>query len=161
MMTYSILMKICGKLNDFENSYKLLNEMKENNINLNLIITTCFIKTCFNTNHVLEGINLFKDLPKYNIFPDNIAYTTIISGIINNIQYCDYSDELINFVKKSIEDRTNLNKKIYIKALYYLNLLNHKDKADKLSEYFKEKNIFVYQNNQINNSNTSNNNVEI
>ena len=151
MMTYSILMKICGKLNDFENSYKLLNEMKENNINLNLIITTCFIKTCFNTNHVVEGINLFKDLPKYNIFPDNIAYTTIISGIINNIQYCDYSDELINFVKKSIEDRTNLNKKIYLKTLYYLNLLNHKDKADELTEYFKEKNIInIYQNNQIN-----------
>ena len=157
MMTYSILMKICGKLNDFENSYKLLNEMKENNISFNLIIITCFVKTCFNTNHVVEGINIFKDLPKYNIHPDNIAYTTIISGIINNIQYCDYSDELINFVKKSIEDKIHLNNKLYFKCLYYLNILNHKDKSDALSEYFKEKNIInVYQNNQINT--TSNNN---
>ena len=163
MMTYSILMKICGKLNDFENSYKLLNEMKENNISFNLIIITCFVKTCFNTNHVVEGINIFKDLPKYNIHPDNIAYTTIISGIINNIQYCDYSDELINFVKKSIEDKIHLNNKLYFKCLYYLNILNHTDKSEALSEYFKEKNIInFYQNNQINsaidNTNKTNNN---
>ena len=157
MMTYSILMKICGKLNDFDNSNKLLNEMKENNISFNLIIITCFIKTCFNTNHIVEGLNIFKDLPKYNIYPDNIAYSTIILGIINNIQYCDYSDELINLVKRSIEDRTNLNKKIYIKSLFYLTLLNHKDKADSLSEYLKEKNIIsVYQNNSANNNNKSN-----
>ena len=158
MMTYSILMKICGKLNDFDNSYKLLNEMKDNNINFNLIIITCFVKTCFNTNHVVEGINIFKDLPKYNIYPDNIAYTTIISGIINNIPHCDYSDELINFVKKSIEDRAHLNKKLYLKSLYYLNLLNHKDKADALSEYLKEKNIFsIYPSNKVNNKEKENN----
>ena len=150
MMTYSILMKICGKLNDFENSYKLLNEMKDNNISFNLIIITCFIKTCLNTNHVVEGINIFKDLPKYNISPDNIAYTTIISGIINNIQNCDYSDELINFVKKSIEDKAHLNKKLYFKCILYLNLLNHSDKAEALNDFLKEKNILtLYPNNQI------------
>ena len=157
MMTYSILMKICGKLNDFDNSYKLLNEMKENNINFNLIIITCFVKTCFNTNHVVEGLNIFKELPKYNIFPDNIAYTTVISGIINNIQYCDYSDELIKFVKQSIENRTHLNKKLYLKSIYYLNLLNHKDKADSLTDYLKEKNIISVSptNNNINNEENS------
>ena len=161
MMTYSILMKICGKLNDFENSYKLLNEMKENNINFNLIIITCFVKTCLNTNHVVEGINTFKDLAKYNIYPDNIAYTTIISGIINNIQYCDYSDELISFVKQSVEDRAHLNKKLYLKSLFYLNLLNHKEKADKLNEYLIEKNIIsIYpndNNNPLSNDKTNNN----
>ena len=163
MMTYSILMKICGKLNDFENSYKLLNEMKENNISFNLIIITCFVKTCLNTNHVVEGINIFKDLVKCNIYPDNIAYTTIINGIINNIQYCDYSDELINFVKKSVEDHIHLNKKLYLKALYYLNLLNHKEKADELNQYLKDKNIVnVYQNIPTENENsTSNNNPEV
>jgi pentatricopeptide repeat protein len=160
MMTYSILMKICGKLNDFENSYKLLNELKENNISFNLIIITCFIKTCCNTNHLVEGLNTFKDLPKYNIYPDNIAYSTIILGIISNIQYCDYSDELINLVKKSIEDRAHLNKKIYLKCLFYLNLLNHKDKADSLSEYLKEKKILsIYQTNSPNN-NTNEENSE-
>ena len=155
MMTYSILMKICGKLDDFDNSLKLLNEMKENDIKLNLIITTCFIKTCFNTNHIIEGLNLFKELPKYKIYPDNIAYTTMISGIIHNIQTCDYSDELISLVKKSIEDKIHLNKKIYFKSLYYLNLLNHKDKVDSLTEYLKEKNIIsLYQDNQSYTSNS-------
>ena len=152
MMTYSILMKICGKLNDFENSYKLLNEMKENHINFNLIIMTCYVKTCLNTNHVVEGINTFKEMSKYNIFPDNIAYTTIISGIINNLEICDYSDELINFVKKSIEDGININKNLYIKSYYYLTLLGHKDKADALTEYFKEKNVMNSNNIIMNNT---------
>jgi pentatricopeptide repeat protein len=141
MMTYSILMKICGKLNDFENSYKLLNEMKENNINFNLIIMTCYIKTCLNTNHVVEGINTFKEMTKYNIYPDNIAYTTIISGIINNFESCDYSDELVNFLKKSVEEGIHINKSLFVKSFYYLNLLGHKDKADSLTEYLKEKNL--------------------
>ena len=141
MMTYSILMKICGKLNDFENSYKLLNEMKENNINFNLIIMTCYVKTCLNTNHVVEGINTFKEMTKYNIYPDNIAYTTIISGIINNFESCDYSDELVNFLKKSVEEGIHINKNLFVKSFYYLNLLGHKDKADSLTEFLKEKNI--------------------
>ena len=154
MMTYSILMKICGKLNDFENSYKLLNEMKENNINFNLIIMTCYIKTCLNTNHVVEGINTFKEMTKYNIYPDNIAYTTIISGIINNIEMCDYSDELINFVKKSVEEGIHINKNLLIKCFYYLNILGHKEKAETLNEYLKEKNLI---NNYISNEKGSNN----
>jgi pentatricopeptide repeat protein len=155
MMTYSILLKILGKLNDFDNSFKLLNEMKDNDIKLNLIISTCFIKTCFNTNHIAEGLNLFKELPQYKIYPDNIAYTTIISGIIHNIQTGDYSDELISIVKKSIEDKIHLNKKIYFKSLYYLNLLDHKDKVESLTEYLKEKNIIsLYQDNAMYSSNS-------
>ena len=158
MMTYSILMKICGKLNDFENSYKLLNEMKENNINFNLIIMTCYIKTCLNTNHVVEGINTFKEMTKYNIYPDNIAYTTIISGIINNFELCDYSDELINFLKKSIEEGIHINKNLFVKSFYYLNILGHKDKADAFNEYLKEKNLLNNFNNKEKGSNGSKSN---
>ena len=158
MMTYSILMKICGKLNDFENSYKLLNEMKENNINFNLIIMTCYIKTCLNTNHVVEGINTFKEMTKYNIYPDNIAYTTIISGIINNFELCDYSDELINFLKKSIEEGIHINKNLFVKSFYYLNILGHKDKADAFNEYLKEKNLLNNFNSKEKGSNGSKSN---
>ena len=169
MMTYSILMKICGKLNDFENSYKLLNEMKENHINFNLIIMTCYVKTCLNTNHVVEGINTFKEMTKYNIYPDNIAYTTIISGIINNIEMCDYSDELINFVKKSIEEGIHINSNLYTKSFYYLTILGHKDKAESLTAFIREKNIININSNdkgsngsksKSNESNKSNNSNE-
>ena len=45
MMTYSILLKILGVLNDFENSYKLFEEMKaDKNISMNLIIIKSIIK---------------------------------------------------------------------------------------------------------------------
>ena len=145
MMTYSILMKICGKLNDFENSEKLLNEMEENKINFNLIIITCFIKTCFNTGHEIEGINIFKDIKnKYNLKPDNIAYTTIILGIIGNFEYNDYSDELVNFVISSVEDGIFLQQKIYMKCVYYLNYMGHFDKVQELNQFFFEKNMNNY-----------------
>ena len=146
MMTYSILMKICGKLNDFENSEKLLNEMKDNKINFNLIIITCFIKTCFNTRHEIEGINIFKDIKnKYNLQPDNIAYTTIILGIIGNYEYNDYSDELVNFVISSVEDGIFLHQKIYMKCIYYLNYKGHFDKVQELNQFFFEKNMNNYE----------------
>lgn len=81
---------------DFENSCKckLLKEMVENKIDFNLIIITCFIKTYFEANHLVEGLTTFENLPKFNIYPDSIAYSTIIHGIIRNIGHCDYSDEL-------------------------------------------------------------------
>ena len=74
-------------------------------------------------------------------------------------------------MKKSVEDRAHLNKKLYLKSLFYLNLLNHKEKADKLNEYLIEKNIIsIYPNNNNsqmsndktnNNDNTTNNNIDI
>ena len=152
MMTYSILMKICRELKDFENSCKLLKEMKENNIDINLITITCFIKTCCDTNHLVEGLTTFDSLPKFNIHPDSIAYSTIILGIIRNIGHCDYSDKLIKLVKKSIDDKDHLNKKIYIKCFFYLKSLNHESKADSLCEYLKEK-IIINQNNNSNEEN--------
>ena len=51
---------------------------------MNLIIMTCFIKTCFSTNHIKEAIDTFNSFQKYNIKPDTISYITMINGIINN-----------------------------------------------------------------------------
>ena len=54
---------------------------------------------------------------------------------------CDYSDELINFVKKSIEEGIHINTNLYTKSFYYLTILGHKDKAESLTEFIREKNI--------------------
>jgi len=163
MMTYSILLKILGVLGDFENSLKLFEEIQNNNnILMNLIIMTCFIKTCFSTNHIKEAIDTFNSLKKYNIKPDTISYITMINGIINNSSSTssnniEYAKELINIVKKSITDKIILHEKIYIKVTNYLKSIDNTMSED-LTNYLKDQNIYDYhyKNNKSNNYNNNN-----
>ena len=167
MMTYSILLKILGVLCDFENSLKLFEEIKnkENNISMNLIIITCFIKTCFSTNHIKEAIDTFNSMKKYKINPDAISYITMINGIINNSKNfetygIEYSKELINIIKSSVNDNVILQSKNYIKAINYLKHVD-KDIYEELCKYLKEKELFDYQpKNNKNKKYTNNNSIE-
>ena len=147
MMTYSILLKILGVLGDYENSYKLFEEIKANSdISINLIMITCFIKTCFGTNHIKEAINTFNTMKNYNIHPDTISYITMINGIINNNNSVDNAKELINIIKKCADDGIILYDKIYIKVINYLKQIdNGKDITNDLIKYLKDKGLFDYQ----------------
>jgi pentatricopeptide repeat protein len=148
MMTYSILLKILGILGDFENSQKIFDEIKSNkNIAMNLIIITCFIKTCFSTNHLKEAIDTFNSLKKYKIKPDAISYVTMINGIINNSSLSDKSEcatEIINLIKKSACDGIILYDNIYIKVLKYLKKIDNYI-FENLVKYLRDKELFDYQ----------------
>ena len=106
MMTYSLLLKILGVIKDFDNSLKLFEEMKKDkNITINLIIITCFIKTCVSTGHIKEALITFNSIKKYGLNPDTISYITVINGIIkNNYNSMEYAKEIIYLVKESIND---------------------------------------------------------
>ena len=162
MMTYSILLKILGVLEDFENSLKLFEEIRnvKSNIQMNLIIVTCFIKTCFSTNHIKEAIDTFKSIDNYNIKPDAIFYITMINGIINNSKgdnNLEYSKEIVNIIKKSGNNGIILQDKNYIKVINYLKGIDH-NMSDNLIIFLKEKEIFDYQyKNKINKNNCNNN----
>lgn len=160
MMTYSILLKILGVLGDYENSYKLFEEIKVNrDISINLIMITCFIKTCFGTNHIKEAINTFNTMKNYNIHPDTISYITMINGIINNNNSVDNAKELINIIKKCADDGIILYDKIYIKVINYLKQIdNGKDITNDLIKYLKDKGLFDYQSK--NNRNKNYNKIE-
>ena len=149
MMTYSILLKILGILGDYENSYKLFEEIKSNSdISINLIMITCFIKTCFGTNHIKEAIHTFNTMKNYNIHPDTISYITMINGIINNnnSNSIDNAKELINIIKKCTDDEIILYDKIYVKVINYLKQIdNGKEIANELIKYLKDKGLFDYQ----------------
>ena len=147
MMTYSILLKILGILGDYENSYKLFEEIKtKSDISINLIMITCFIKTCFGTNHIKEAINTFNTMSNYNIHPDTISYITMINGIINNNNNIDNAKELINIIKKCADDEIILYDKIYVKVINYLKQIdNGKEIANELIKYLKDKGLFDYQ----------------
>ena len=158
MMTYSILMKIYGLLNDYDGSVKLLQEINSNkNIKMNLIIITCFIKTCFSTNHIKEAIELFVNLGKdYNIKGDNILYSTVLNGIMSTKIYdIVYDKEIINIVKKSVDEGIILQNKNYNKVIYYLRGAKKFDETNELIEYLKENQIFdyYYSKNKYNNMN--------
>ena len=164
MMTYSILLKILGILNDFENSYKLFEEMKsDKNISMNLIIITCFIKTCLSTGNIKQAIDTFNSIKNYGLKPDTISYITMINGIMknhydNNIEFVK---EIIYLVKQSINDGIRFQNNFYIKVISYV-----KNNAPELSEQFinfiNGKKIFEYQykdnKNKIYNYNEINNN---
>ena len=147
MMTYSILLKILGIMKDFDNSLKLFEEMKnDKNISMNLIIMTCFIKTCVSTGHLKEALVTFNSIKKYNLSPDTISYITMINGIIkNNIDNnIDYAKEIIYLVKESISDGIVFQNHFYMKIINYIKN-NASNYSDDLINYLKKNEVFNYQ----------------
>ena len=88
MMSYSIMMKITGKINDFEYSTVLLNEVKNKIKSLNLIIFTCYIKTCFNCGKIQIAIETFNSLKKVLTCSTLIIYINFKSSFSINFVIC-------------------------------------------------------------------------
>ena len=135
-----------------------MKKLKKNQ-NLNLIIFTCYIKTCFSTDNEKEAIDTFKLLNTYKIIPDNVAYATMINGITNSND--DYSDDIIQIVFESIDKKIILQRKYYISVIKYLKRLKFFDKVKSFAKKLEDYNILTplksYNNN---NMNINNNNVE-
>ena len=164
MMTYSLLLKILGILGDYENSFFLFEEIKnvKSNISMNLIILTCFIKTCFSTNHIKEAIDTFNSIEKYNIKPDKISYITMINGIINNTKYdgnMEYAKEIVNIIKKCSNNDIILQDKNYIKVISYLNEKDN-DMSQEMIGFLRDKDLFDYQNKNYKKNNYINKNIK-
>ena len=171
MMTYSILLKILGVLGDFNNSYKLFEEMKnDKNVSINLIIITCYIKTCMSTGHIKEAIDTFNSIKQYHLKPDVISYITMINGIIksnifDNKFNIEYAKEIIYLIKESIKDNIYFQKNFYLKVINYIKN-NAPDLSDEFINYLNTNYIFEYQyednNNKIykNNNDVNNNNIK-
>ena len=163
MMTYSLLLKILGVLGDFHNSQILFEEIKnvQNNISMNLIIITCFIKTCFSTNHIKEAIDTFNSIENYNIKPDAISYITMINGIINNTKNDinkEYAKEIVNILKKCVNNGIILQDKNYIKVINYLKQVDN-EMSEEMIVFLRDKNLFDYQNKNYKNKNYVNSNI--
>ena len=159
MMSYSIMMKICGRLSNFQFSKQLIEEVKKKNQNLNLIIFTCYIKTCFSTDNEKEAIETFKFLKSCNIFPDNVAYATMINGITNSNN--NYSDDIINIIMESIDKNIILQRKYYISVIKYLKRLKLYDKVKSFAKKLEDYNILTPLKNYNNNIKKYNNNENI
>lgn len=144
MLSYSIMLKILGKLNKFEYSTTIFNKAKQNKKNINLIMFTCYIKTCLYNKHVEEAMISFKEMiNQFEIKPDVKAYITIINGIYwNEENDNDYSDFLYEMAKRSINDGCLLDKKIYINVLKYIKRFKWFNKSKELGEFLERNNVF-------------------
>jgi len=161
MMSYSIMMKITGKINDFEYSTVLLNEVKSKIKNLNLIIFTCYIKTCFNCGKVPIAIETFNSLKKYNINPDEICYSTMINGITNNNNDKNFCDDVINICLESIKKGIYLKRRSYINIIKYLKRNKVFEKIKPFTNILEEKGLLepIEKKEYNNNNNNVNNKV--
>ena len=165
MMTYSLLLKILGVINDFDNSLKLFEEMKnDKNISMNLIIITCFIKTCVSTGHIKEALASFNSIKKYNLCPDTISYITMINGIIkNSFNSIEYVKEIVYLVKESINDGIIFKNNFYMKIINYIKN-NAPNLSDEFIRFLQSNEVFNYHykenENKINNFNEMNNNIK-
>lgn len=138
MMSYSIMMKILGKLGNYEYSHNLMKEVKAKNSNFSLIIFTCYIKTCFSTGHIKEACSTFYELKKFHLYPDSIAYNTMISGITNSRSSEDFSQCLLSLVKQSISQEIYLQRHYYISCIKYMRIKKNYSLADELSRYLEQ-----------------------
>ena len=141
MMSYSIMMKITGKINDFEYSTVLLNEVKNKIKNLNLIIFTCYIKTCFNCGKIQIAIETFNSLKKYKINPDEICYSTMINGITNFNNNNNFCDDVINICLESINKGISLKRRCYINIIKYLKKNKVFEKIKPFTNILEEKGL--------------------
>jgi pentatricopeptide repeat protein len=111
MMSFSIMMKVYGKLNDFTNSKALLEEVKRKNKNINLIIFTCYMKTCFNTGNIDEGLFTYKSLKNFKLKADNVTFSTVLTGL--NQKSKNKNDEIVSILKDSLDNNVNLYDRVY------------------------------------------------
>jgi pentatricopeptide repeat protein len=131
MMSYSIMMKVYGKLGDFKSSKALMEEVKKKAKNISLIIFTCYMKTCLTTRNPEEAINTYNLFKKYGLAPDNVTFLTLIKGLL----ICKCPDYIVKIVKDSLEMKINLNKGIYTDVVKALKGDRQRQVANILSQY--------------------------
>jgi pentatricopeptide repeat protein len=131
MMSYSIMMKVYGRLNDFQSSKLLMDQVKQKTKNISLIIFTCYIKTCLSTRNPDEAITTYKQFKSYKIQPDSITFSTLIKGLL----ICRSFEHLTAVIRDSIEMNINLSKGIYIEAVKSIPREQQKQLINLLAKY--------------------------
>ena len=129
---------------------------------MNLIIITCFIKTCLSNGHIKQAIETFNSIKSYHLKPDTISYITMINGIMKNYyeNNIEFAKEIIYLVKESINDGITFQYNFYMKIINYVKN-NSPELSEEFIKYLNSKKVFEYQykdnKNKIYNYNDSNN----
>jgi pentatricopeptide repeat protein len=149
MMSFSIMMKIHGKLNDFTASKVLMEEVKKKNKNISLIIFTCYMKTCFSTGNLEEAISIYDQLSKFKLVPDSITYLTMINGLmsLNQKNKKNVDKLMLDLIKESLSKNIMLNNYCYSEVVKRLQSSDEDPgMAYELTELLKSYDIDIYSN---------------
>lgn len=138
MMSYSIMMKVYGKLNDFNMSKVLLEEVKRKTKNINLIIFTCYMKTCFNTGNIDEGLSTYKSLKSFKLKADNVTFSTVLTGL--NQKSKNRNNEIVSILKDSLDMNINLYERVYSETVNKLSATDP-ELAQQVQELLESHNI--------------------
>jgi len=90
LMSFSIMMKIYGKLNMYSESRKIMDELRRNNEKISIIIYTCYIRSCFTARKTEEAMQVYKEMTGKGLKPDEVTFSTMLFGLISarNAGYC-------------------------------------------------------------------------
>jgi pentatricopeptide repeat protein len=116
LMSFSIMMKIYGKLGNYEESKNLINELRKNDEKISLIIYTCYMRTCFNDKRAEEAMEIFKEITSKKIEPDHVTFKTLVIGFTN----CKCKEYSLISLNASITAQIRLDFEVYDKALWFL-----------------------------------------
>lgn len=124
-VVYSILIKMYSKSsqtnnNDMEKAYGLIKQMKEDGIKPSVISYTTLMQMYIKKKMIKQAINVFNEIKKEGLQPDQVCYNFIING-------CTFNQNLENaivFLLESLDKNVKLNEETYKNALEYL--LNNK-----------------------------------
>ena len=79
-MTYGILIKAFGKLNDLTRAFQIFNEIQCKNLKMNEVTYGCLLNACVKNNRLDLAIILMQKIKEDNISLNTILYTTLIKG---------------------------------------------------------------------------------
>jgi pentatricopeptide repeat protein len=113
LMSFSIMMKVYGKLGNYEESKKLMSELRKNKEKISLIIYTCYMRTCFNSKKPDEAMDIFKEITSKRLNPDEVTFKTLIIGF-SNMKCVNY---IYTALDASLTTKKALKYEVYEKAL--------------------------------------------
>lgn len=137
LLTYSLMMKVFGLLNEFQESKNLFTKCIQNK-SISIVTASCYMKTCFSNKKIKDAIDAWNVLDKLNIEKDEFSYKSAIK------EFTKYDVVLATEnVIKAINTDIVFESNFYIKMLSLIKIKNDKDldAIQKLVLLLKNKNL--------------------
>jgi len=142
-ITYSMLIKLYGKVRKIHKAVGVLDIMKQNRVKPNLITYTNLVQACLKAKHLDYLKAILSDLQNDNLKVDQVFYSKLISGLEN----LGNRDMLCFYLKKSLNDKIILGQDLYDNALRLFETYEGPEKDEVIQRiqnlhFYKNKNTF-------------------
>lgn len=80
--SYAMIAKARGEAKDLPGAFKAMEDMRASGVKPNLYTYTCLAQACCHNAAPSKGLEVFEQMKKEGIRPDDVAYATVINGMI-------------------------------------------------------------------------------